>query len=196
MIMEFEEMKRIWDTQNNEAIYAIDEEALHRRVISKNMGIRRMATHSELGLLAICLVVALVMIIEGVFDNELYQLPQGAIFLFIAGYIWWDRRKRLENEGQSDHTLLGDLEQAIRTIDYHIRRQRNFLWWFMVPAAVATLLSFPFTYGGKPAWLWLLVLASFAVAYWVVGKELRSKILPKREELESLRRLLIEPNGE
>ena len=31
--MEFEDMKKIWDEQNNENIYAINESELHRRVI-------------------------------------------------------------------------------------------------------------------------------------------------------------------
>ena len=194
--MEFEEMKKIWDTQNKEPIYAINEQTLHRRVVKKNIGIKRMANMSEWGLLFISLTVALLMIVEGVLDNELYQLPQGAIFLIVAGYIYWDRKKRLEAEGQSDRTLLGDLEQAIRTIDHHIKRQRNFIWWFILPAAITVLISWAYTYQGKPWWLWPLVMASFAFSYWLVGKELRCKILPKKEDLISLRNMLVDTKVE
>ena len=190
--MEFEEMKKIWNAQDNEQVYAIDEQALHRRVMKKNAGIKRMANFSEWGLLIISLGLALFMFVEAIFDNELYSIPQGVIFLIVATYIYWDRRKRLRSEGQSDHTLLGDLEQAIRTIDHHIKRQRNMVWWFMLPAAVTVLINSAFTYQGKPWWLWPAVILSFVLSYWIVEKELRCKLLPKRKNLESLRNLLIE----
>ena len=190
--MEFEEMKKIWDTQNNEQIYGIDEQALHRRVTRKNIGIKRMANITEWGMLIISFMLALFMIIKGILDNEIYKFPQGAIFLIVVGYIYWDRKKRLKNEGQSDRTLLGDLEQALRTIDYQIRRQRNFLWWFLMPTAATILINMAYTYDGKPWWVWLFVMASFALSYWLVKKGLQCKILPKKENLESLRNLLIE----
>jgi len=166
--MEFKEMKKIWDTQNKENIYVFDEEALHRRVIKKNIGVKRMANIDEWGMLIITLMLALYMIIEGMLDNAIYKFPQGAIFLIVAGYIYWDRKKRLKNEGQSDRTLLGDLEQAIRTIDYHIKRQRTFIWWFLMPTAFTILINMAYTYKGKPWWVWPFVMASFALSYWVV----------------------------
>jgi len=190
--MEFKEMKKIWDTQNKKNIYVFDEEALHRRVIKKNIGVKRMANIDEWGMLIITLMLALYMIIEGMLDNAIYKFPQGAIFLIVAGYIYWDRKKRLKNEGQSDRTLLGDLEQAIRTIDYHIKRQRTFIWWFLMPTAFTILINMAYTYKGKPWWVWPFVMASFALSYWVVGKGLLCKILPKKENLESLRKLLVE----
>lgn len=190
--MEFEEMKKIWDTQNNEPIYAIDEQALHRRVMKKNIGVKRMANINEWGMLIISLMLALFMFIEGTLDNEIYKFPQGVIFLIVAGYIYWDRKKRLKNEDQSDRTLLGDLEQAIRTINYSIKRQRNFLWWFLMPTAVAILINISFTFKGKSWWVWFIVIAAFVFSYWLVKKELDCKILPKKEDLESLRKLLVE----
>ena len=33
--MEFDEMKKIWDAQNREPIYGINEAALHRRILAK-----------------------------------------------------------------------------------------------------------------------------------------------------------------
>ena len=58
-------MKKIWDTQNKKNIYVFDEEALHRRVIKKNIGVKRMANIDEWGMLIITLMLALYMIIEG-----------------------------------------------------------------------------------------------------------------------------------
>src|SRR4051812_1101237 len=33
--MEFDEMKKIWDAQNNQPLYVIDEKGLHNRIQSK-----------------------------------------------------------------------------------------------------------------------------------------------------------------
>ena len=194
--MEFEEMKKIWDTQNNEPIYAINEQALHRRILKKNVGIKRMANISEWALLFISLVVALVMIAKGILDNEAYKLPQGVLFLMVAGFICWGRYRRIRIQGSSDGTLLGDLEQAIRTIDYHIKRERNFVWWFLLPAVASVVINFFYTFDGKPWWIWPAVIASFVLSYWVVKKTLRTNLVPRKEELESLRNLFIGTNGE
>ena len=61
-----------------------------------------------------------------------------------------------------------------------------------MPCAVTILINLAYTYEGAPWWVWPFVMASFALLYWVAGKGLRCKILPKKEELESLRNLLIE----
>ncbi len=39
--MEFDEMKQIWDSQNNKLMYGIDEKALHNRILTK----KRQAFH-------------------------------------------------------------------------------------------------------------------------------------------------------
>lgn len=193
--MEFDEMKKIWDSQKNEPIYAIDEQTLHRRVIRKSMRIKRMVDLFEWGMLTVTLFLALFMMSKGLLDNEIHKFPQCILFLIVAGYIYWGRRKRLQNEGLSDKTLLGDLDQAILRIDYQIKRQRNFLWWFLMPAVIAILINLPYTYEGKPWWVWTLLVIAFSFSYWIVDKELRCKIIPKKRNLESLRSLLVGPEA-
>ncbi len=189
--MEFENMKKIWDAQNNEHLYAIDEYTLHSRVIKNRTKVKKMANISEWGMLVIMLALALAMIIEGILDNELYQLPEGALLFVVVGYIYRGRRKRLKYEGQTDRTLLGDLEQAIRMINFHIKRQKNFFWWFIMPLVGTNIIHFVYTFNGKPWWLWPLGIVFFVYSYLAVEKELRDKIIPQKEELESLKNLLV-----
>ena len=33
--MEFDEMKKIWDSQTNQTLYSIDENALYNRILSR-----------------------------------------------------------------------------------------------------------------------------------------------------------------
>src|SRR3954470_1068682 len=51
--MEFEEMKKIWDTQNDRPLFVIDEPALHRRIISKKNQSGRISHISELLLILV-----------------------------------------------------------------------------------------------------------------------------------------------
>ena len=46
--MEFDEMKKIWDSQNNEPLYGINEKALHNRILSKKKQAHHITNISEL----------------------------------------------------------------------------------------------------------------------------------------------------
>ena len=51
--MEFEEMKKIWDSQNNEPLYAINEKALHNHIMSKKKTGYHITNTSELLLIIV-----------------------------------------------------------------------------------------------------------------------------------------------
>ena len=44
--MEFDEIKKIWDAQNNQPLYVIDEKALHNRIQSK-MNVKHLTNISD-----------------------------------------------------------------------------------------------------------------------------------------------------
>ena len=46
--MEFDELKQVWDSQNNELLYAINEQALHNRILSKKKQAYHITNVSEL----------------------------------------------------------------------------------------------------------------------------------------------------
>ena len=46
--MEFEEMKKIWDAQNNEILYGINEKAMHNHILSKKKQAHHITNISEL----------------------------------------------------------------------------------------------------------------------------------------------------
>ncbi len=188
--MEFEDMKKIWDEQNNENIYAINESELHRRVIRKKNRVKRMINKFEVTLLIAMICAGLLTTIIGILHNQLYKLLDALIFFMVAGYIYKSRRDRIKYEGQSNLSLLDDLEQTIRSLDYHAKRQKYFILWYMLPIFFTIIINATFSYS-KPWWLWVIFLAFFAFAYWAVKKELRCRILPKKEDLLHLRSLLL-----
>ena len=46
--MEFEEMKKVWDSQNNEMLYGINEKAMHNHILSKKKQANHITNASEL----------------------------------------------------------------------------------------------------------------------------------------------------
>lgn len=192
--MEFEDLKKIWDTESQEHLYVIDERSLHQRVIRNNQNIQRMTTIFEWVMPLIMLTLAMAMIIEGIIDKEWYQLPEGGILLIVVIYLYRDRQKRLRYQGSSNQSVKEDLEQALRAINYQLKRQQNFVWWFIAPLVLTTLIHLVYTFDGKPWWVWPLALSSFVFSYWVVDRELQGKVLPQKEDLEALKKMLQEPD--
>jgi hypothetical protein len=188
--MEFEDMKKIWDEQNNENIYAINESELHRRVIRKKNRVKRMINKFELTLLIAMIICGLLTTFMGILHNQWYKLTNALIFFTIAGYIYKSRQDRIKYEGQSNLSLLDDLEQTLRSLDYHAKRQKYFVLWYMLPVFLTIIISSAFSHS-IPWWLWIIFVVVFGFAYWLVKKELQCKILPKKEDLLNLRSLLL-----
>ncbi len=83
--MEFEDMKKIWDEQNNENIYAINESELHRRVIRKKNRVKRMINKFEWTLLIAMICCGLLATIMGILHNQLFKLADTLIFFLVQG---------------------------------------------------------------------------------------------------------------
>src|SRR5258708_3523845 len=79
--MEFDEMKKIWDAQNNQPLYVIDEKALHNRIQSKMNTVLRLTNISEWSLIMIYLVAGGILIGLNPFK------PEANIFLYLEA-IW------------------------------------------------------------------------------------------------------------
>src|SRR6476620_8926876 len=79
--MEFDEMKKIWDAQNNQPLYVIDEKALHNRIQSKMNTVLHFTSISELLLILINLGTGAFLLV----NNPVK--PGSNIFLFLEA-VW------------------------------------------------------------------------------------------------------------
>ncbi len=190
--MEFEEMKKIWDTQQNEPLYAINETTLHKRVQQKSNSIKRMVNCFEWGIIGITTLVGVVSIIDAIVDKEsFFSYLAGGIPFLIAIYIYLGRKYRKTQEEKFAQSLLGDLGQAIANTEYHIARLRNFIWWYFLPFTLIYAISVYDTFSGRPLWVWFLMPAAFVIAYFLFQRDIRKNVLKKRD-LEALRDKLAE----
>lgn len=186
-IMEFEDLKKIWDTQNNEPMYAINETELHRSIRAKRNHTSRLSNINDIGLVIIVLLTSIILLLDG--SGNIYDYLSVIALSLIGGYVLIGRSRRKQQEQHFEHSMLGDLDHAIANVTYEIKRNKTFVWWFLLPTAIPLLLNLlqPET----PFWKWVVIPAAFVLAFVVTRWELNRKQLPRKRKLEALRAMLV-----
>lgn len=187
-VMEFDELKKIWDNQNNQIMYAIDEAALHRRIKAKRDHARLVTNVNEIGLLVVAVGTGIILLIIGKGTFFTY-LSVGAIWL-VGLYVLRGRIQRQKRSKHFDQSMLGDLEETISNIDNEIKRARTFVWWFLIPALLPALLNIAQADG--PWWKWLIIPVTVLLSVPLVQWEMRKKHIPRKRHLEDLREKLLQ----
>ncbi len=186
--MEFEDMKKIWDSESNEALFVINESALHHRIRSEKNRSTRINQWNDKGLILIAIVTAgLLLILK---EPTGYTYLSAIVMIAVAIYVAMEKNRRKRSEGHHGHTLVDELDIALANVDYEVRRSKTFVWWFLLPATIPALLNMALS--GEPSWKWAVMPAAVVLAYFVVRADLKCNHLPKKRKLEELRRTLIE----
>lgn len=137
--MEFDEMKKIWDAQSNKTMYAIDESALHNKVISKRKKSARIAGRSERIMIGALLFSTLIILGASIYKAEYDVMPLvlSAVMFVVAILIFFRRRKRLKQQGNFENSISGDIELAISNAEYQIRLSTLGKWLYLVVALLS-----------------------------------------------------------
>ncbi len=183
--MEFDEMKKIWDSQNNTALYTINEDALHNRILSKKNKVYHITNISEL-------LVIIIFFFTGCFTLGINSTHQNggihthllAAWMFGTSlFVLINRLLRISKTKQFDRSLSGDLANAISIATYQVRFSR-LMRWNIVPIALLTILG---VWGnGKSIWIISGIIAFSALTYYAGGWE-HGIYEAKKRELETLR---------
>lgn len=183
--MEFEDMKRIWDTQNNEPVYAINEETLRRRIAGKKKHTRRATSLTELIVIVANILAAGIIIISGIMEGEhsTFAYLAAAVMLLIAIFMTVSRIRRMKAQDRFESSILGDLDHAIANAQYQVWFSRTVRWGLFPIAAFTTLAVWD---DGTAWWKLLLVLGFFVLTYFLSGKEYEW-IVRKKNKLVALR---------
>ena len=183
--MEFDEMKKIWDAQNHELLYAINETALHNRVLSKKKKAHHITNFSEL----------FIMIVYTISGSLIfwvnYSKPVGNISLYLLTawmygsvlYVLISRFRRINGDSHFDRSLRGDLDHAVSVAAYQVRLSQISLW-SVLPMGILLLLGV--WEGGKSIWVAGLVLISFGLSYYA-GTWEHGLYKARKRELEILK---------
>jgi len=186
--MEFDDMKKIWDTQNNEPLYAVNETALHHRILSKKRKGFHITNISEW--LSVLVYGGTACFIFGV---NFYKQSGNVWMYFLAAwmlgsalYTLVSRIRRIRGERQFDRTMNGDLAHAISVAAYQVRL--SFLMrWNILPMGLLTVLSV--LDNGKSVWVAVGVLVFFVISYYAGGWE-HNIYKNRKRELEVLQNKL------
>lgn len=188
--MEFEDMQVIWNNQNDEKLYVIDETALHKQIKQKEASADSTLNKMELIMIGVNLLVAVVLTAVMLIDGEpLTDLIIPALYLaYGLGMIWY-RQKRQINEPEFAPTMLGDLDRAIWKVDTIIKRTHQLNNYYLLP--LLGFISIFLLVTGSP-WLALAVVGiTLPIGYFGGRWEVNRCHIPKKRELESLREKLL-----
>jgi hypothetical protein len=188
--MEFDDMKKIWDTQNNEPLYVLDEPALHNRIRVKKRKALHITNFSEL--LAIVVNVSAGGFVLGLSlynrSANVYMYLMAAWLFITAAYCIIGRVRRLRSNTKFDRSVLGDIDEAIAVTTYQVRFS-GLLRWNIVPMGILIVLGL---WGGdRSIWLVVGLLVFFAITWYASGWE-HNYYKSRRNEVQQLRSLLVD----
>jgi len=178
--MEFDEMKKIWDAQNNQPLYVIDEKALHNRIQSKMNTILRLISVSEWSLILIYLGTSGILVGLNPFQPgaNIFMYLEAAWMIGIAVYVVISHIRRIKASRQFDRSIHGDLDHAISLASYQIRFSR-IISWNLLP--MGAIMIFSGWEAGKLFKVSVVILVSYTLAFYVTSK---GTLMNKRRKRE------------
>lgn len=188
--MEFEEMKKIWDAQNGQAMYAIDESALHNRVIKKKNKARRTADLTEKIFIGANIIAATMILVPSLLKDN-YSISGSLMMVMMyltAGFIFYIRNKRLKVQDNFDDSMVGDLDNAIATADYQVKFSKTSRF-YLLSVVLLTLASL--VESGAAWWVILLVAILFTAAYLASRWEHRTFYVSQNKDIRAMRDKII-----
>ncbi len=219
--MEFAELKMIWDSQNEEPLYALNEGALHRVVQRRNEETRLRTARCyrmEIIIGFVCGTLMLVCAGALAFGKTAWSVmswikvpvsPWDSLALFVAAGLWFFYstymskavRRQQQREETYDSSLRGDLERGLSQIEFQLAMARRIVWWGLIPlwlaAALWVLVIIHLV--AAPSWTYLLMgsLIIGTLVMVVAAKQcaITNRFEPRKRELESLRAKLADPRS-
>jgi hypothetical protein len=189
--MEFNEMKQVWEAQNDQPHFVIDEKALQNRLQRKRHSV--LVSISE-WILIICYL-GVVTVLVGL---NLFVLPKANIFLYLEAawmfaivvYLVINQIRRIKAGRRFDRSVHGDLDHAIYLISAQMHISQITRWNFL-PMGVIMILAFSGWEARKLFEISAAILVEYALTFYASGKGLRMNERRKRalqalkEKLES-----------
>lgn len=187
--MEFEEMKKIWDTQRQKTMYAIDEEALHQRVVGRKEKAARVASRSERVMIGALMFSFTIVMGASIYKSE-YEIAPLLLAVTMLGaaiFIGIRRRQRLAMSADFERSILGDINHAIAHATYQVRLSQGSKMLYIV-VALLSVFSLVDTMDEwyKGAFVGLLFLVGYFGARW----EHKTLYVSQKRSLEEMREQL------
>jgi hypothetical protein len=186
--MEFEELKKVWDSQNNQQLYAFDEHSMEKIVDSKKKKAIQIANISEFFLILVNTIAGIIYIfvIASVNKTNTFMYVTAAWLFGCTLYLLINRWRRIRANKNYEHSVKGNLQLAISLATYQVHLSQA-MRWNILPIALLTLLMV--WDAKKPVIVLILLAAAFTIAYFISGWE-HNIHRERKEKLKSLQRKL------
>jgi hypothetical protein len=188
--MEFDELQKIWDTQNRQPLYVINEQALHNRIVAKKHQVIHIAVVTE-WILIIANTASGAFVLQQNFTGR-----RGLVFAYLLAF-WLlgtalyglvNRIRRMREQKKFNRSLSGDLQHALSTASYQVRIS-HIMRWNTLP--IGLLVLFGVWEGGKSIWFMVAVALFFVLVFIASGWEM-GIYRKKMKELQVLQHKLQE----
>lgn len=188
--MEFEDLKKMWHSQDKAYIYSIDEQALHNRIKAKQRQAYHIVHASEwLSIGAFAVAGGAILVSSWMKSGgSIYMYLLAGWMLIAAVYLFVSRARRIKGQGQFERTMRGDLEYAISLASYQVRLS-GMLRWNLPVVGILILLSF--WEEGQSLWAILGFVVFLTLAHFAAGWE-HGIYKARKRELEILKSKLEE----
>ncbi|MEQ9092041.1 MAG: hypothetical protein RIE52_13185 [Balneola sp.] len=189
--MQFNDLQKIWDSQNSKPMYVIREEVLHEKVLAKARKAGRTANSTEWILILTGLIAAGILVYFDFVKDEgnTFSFISVILFSLITVYGIINRFLRKNKTESFDRSVLGDLEHAISVSEYQVSLSKGMLYGFWPAVFIISLLSLIMS--DKPLWYSLIFGILFIGASFLSRWEHRCYI-NRRDELRQLKEKLTE----
>jgi hypothetical protein len=208
--MEFDDLKVIWDSQNEEPLYAVNEDGLQAMLRKKAQAFKRLVFWQEaqtygstlfvLGVVSILLTGYFTGVLDRLRGNEMTSWDAVALFVGAGCWlqfgfnVWFVRIKQRKKERGFPATLRGELDRDIEQAEFEINSRRHLVRDFLPPYLGSGLSSLVLFRATGAEWMMIPLIVAMVLALVVETRCQRrlvtNKLIPRKEELESLRNKL------
>lgn len=190
--MNFEQMKVIWDIQDQRPMYAVDEAVLHASIRRGSRKFRNLIVFSHVSIAATWIGLAALYLTGPLMDGEhLHRLVPAAILLALTVGQMIALARRRRGEADFDDSIRGDLDRAVWRIDHDIDWARSLRRGYVPLFLVAISIDFAFRLTPAMAAIWAGTVALVVAASWALDREIRTLYLPKKNRYETIREKLV-----
>jgi len=211
--MNFDDMKVIWDSQNVEPHYAVNEKGLHALLRTKSEKLRKLIWWQEIqtygsstfmvGIISALLIIHWTGLINQVSTKwvGLTQWDVVALILAAAGWLYFgssiylNRKQQQRRAAEYTSSLRDELERDIEQVDYEITSRKHIVRGFIPPYTGGILFIWVFfRVSGLPDWP-IIPFIVFMIGALVFESRSQQtlvdrELVPRKLDLESLREKL------
>jgi hypothetical protein len=180
--MEFDEMKKLWGSQ--EVPYDINEKVLHEHILSKKRQAFHITNISELIWIITNVGGGLLVLGLNLFkqSENIFMYLLSVWMIGSALYVLVNRIRRIRGSNQFDRSMNGDLKNAISMATYQVRFSQLGRWSIL---PIGILVSLGILEGGKSLWMLVAIIVLLVLTNYAAGFE-HNFYKDRKHELEML----------